>query len=200
MKTTLCARRAGTSWVLTWLLLAALGLNAWSLGGGNQPSGGGAPPNPTALGGNDEEGGSMPIVRDSYGLTFVGRLRELRTLAISVRGSGRIDVARLGGGLIGVTLIGDYVVELDRAVLANSSVLVAFRGGATFANGIAFLQVGSSTARFDSDRVPLPVPRLAATRRAQGNLLTLDVLTRTQQAHVTATFALDRVTMTQRIL
>lgn len=202
MKTRLCTNgggpRTSTSWVLAWLLLAVFGLNASASGGGNDS--GSTPPSPVDLG-PGEEGTSLPIVNDSHGLTFVGRVRELRALAISLRGSGHIDVVRLGGGMLAVTLVGDYVLELDRAALVRSSVAVLFRGGAAFQDGLALLQIGSSSpVTLDPARVPLPVARLAASSRAQGNLLTLDVLDRSRSAHVTASFARERVTMTQRIL
>lgn len=201
--TTMCnkggAPRNSTIWALAWLFLAVLGLNAAAAGGGGQ-SGSGVPPTPTELVPVGEEGTSMPIVRDSHGLTFVGRFRELRTLALSLRGNGHIDIRRLGRGQWAVTLVGDYLVELDRAALVRSSVEVLFVGGAAFQDGIALLQIGGSRpVTLDAERVPLPVPRLAASRRAQGNLLNLDVLARGRSAHVTASFALDRVTMTQRI-
>lgn len=204
MKTRFCnkdgAFRTSTSWVLAWLLLAAFGLSASAAGGGSGSGSGSAPPGPTELS-PGEEGTSLPIVNDTHGLTLVVRLRELRALAITLHGRGHIDVSRVGGGLIAVTLVGDYVLELDRAALARSSVVVLFRGGAAFQNGLAFLQIGSSApVTLDAERVPLPVARLAASPRAQGNLLTLDVLARGTSAHVTASFARDRVTMTQRIL
>ena len=201
MKTTMCTKggapRAGTMWVLAWLFLAILGLNAGAAGGGS--SSGGSPTNPTGMT-PDEEGNSLPVVADSHGLTFVGPLRELRALALSIHGEGRIDIKRLGRGTLAVTLVGDYMVELDRARLALSSVDVLFVGGRAFGDGVAFLQVGSSSpVALDAERVPLPVTRMASSRRAQGNLLNLDVLARGRSAHVTATFATDRVTLTQRI-
>ncbi len=202
MKTRLCnkggAPRSWTSGVLAWILLAAFGLCASAAGGGSGT--GSTPPVPTDLS-PGEEGTSLPIVGDVHGLTFVGRLRELRTLAITLRGRGQIDVSRIGGGLLAVTLVGDYSLELDRAALARSSVMVLFRGGAAFQDGLAFLQIGGSApVTLDAERVLLPVPRLAASPRAQGSLLSLDVLARGTSAHVTADFALERVAMTQRIL
>lgn len=187
------AARVSTIWVLACLLVAFLGLNASADGGGNEPSKPGTGFSP------GEEGTSNPIVSDSHGLTFVGRVRELRALTISLRGNGHIDVVRLGGGQVAVTLVGDYLVELDRAALVRSSVSVLFRGGAAFQDGVALLHIGGSTITLDAERVPLPVARLASSRRAQGNLLNLEVLARGRSAFVSATFATDRVTMTQRI-
>jgi hypothetical protein len=185
--------------MLAWLLLAAFGLCASAAGGGS--GSGSIPPAPTELTPVGEEGNSLPIVRDVHGLTFVGPLRELRALAITLRGRGFIDVSRVGGGLLAVTLVGDYAVELDRAALAGSSVAVLFRGGTAFQGGLAFLQIGSSAPlTLDPERVPLPVGRLAASPRAQGSLLALDVQARGTSAHVTADFLSDRVAMTQRIL
>lgn len=202
MKTRVCnkggAAFSAASWVLAWILLAAFGVCASAAGGGS--GGSSTPPAPTELMGPTEDGNSLPMVGDVHGLTFVGRLRELRALSITLRGRGQIDVSRLGGRLLAVTLMGDYAVELDRAALANSSVMVLFRGGAAFRDGVAFLQIGSSgPVTLDAERVTLPVPRLAASPRAQGSLLGLDVIARGASAHVTASFSLDRVTMTQRI-
>jgi hypothetical protein len=202
MKTQNCTKvgvpRTSAIWALAWLFLAVLGLNAAAAGGGGQSGGSGAPPTPTELS-PGEEGSSLPIVSDTHGLTFIGPFRELRTLALSIRGNGHIDVRRLGRGQVAVTLVGDFRVELDRAALVRSSVEVLFLGGMAFHDGVAVLQIGGSTVRLDAERVHLPVPRLAASRRAQGNLLALDVVARGRQAHVEASFALDRVTMTQRL-
>jgi len=203
MKTTMCTKggapRTSTIWLLAWLFLAVLGLNAGAAGGGTQ-TGGGIPPAPTELAPTGEEGNSLPVVADTHGLTFVGRLRELRVLALSLQGRGSIVIHRLGGGIVAVTLVGDYRLELDRAALVRTNLDVLFLGGVSFQNGLAFLQIGSSSpVTLDAARVPLPVARLAAERRAQGNLLNLDVLARGKSAHVTATFATDRVTLTQRI-
>src|SRR6185503_1764200 len=88
-------------------------------------AGGGGGPGPVTPGdvcNQPEDCGSLPIVSDVHGLTFVGPLRELRALAITLRGRGQIDVSRLGGRLLAVTLVGDYAVELDRAALAGSNV------------------------------------------------------------------------------
>jgi hypothetical protein len=203
MKTTMLTKggapRTSTIWALACLFLTVLGLNA-AAGGGGQSSGTGVPPTPTELSPVGEEGSSMPIVRDTHGLTFVGPMRELRTLALHLRGNGQIDVQRLGRGRVAVTLIGDFRVDLDRAALVRSSVEVLFAGGAAFQDGVALLQIGGSTpVMMDAERVPLPVSRLASSRRAMGRLLGLDVVAPGRTAHVAASFALDRVTMTQRI-
>jgi len=204
MKTTISTKggapRNSTIWALALLFLSVLGLNAAAAGGGGQSSGTGAPPTPTALTPVGEEGSSMPMVRDTHGLTFVGPVREVRTLILSLRGNGQIDVRRLGRGRVAVTLIGEFRVDLDRAALVRSSVEVLFLGGAAFQDGVAMLQIGGSTpVTMDAERVPLPVSRLAASRRATGVLLGLDVVARGRTAHVTAGFATDRVRMTQRI-
>jgi hypothetical protein len=190
---------AGTKWVLSWLLLVSLCMSTWAAGGGGGSGGGGStPPSPTVLG--PEEGGSLPIVNDVFGLTFVGLPRELRALAISINGRGQVNIQRMGSGVIAVTLVGSYRVDLDRAALARSNVSILFRGGMTFANGTATLQIGSSApVTLDPDRIPLPMARMAASPRAQGTLLTLDVFGRTRSEHISATFATDRVTMTQRL-
>jgi len=187
----------GTKWVLSWMLLLSLCLSTWAAGDGNGSSGS-TPNSPTVLG--PEEGGSLPIANDVYGLTFVGRPRELRALTMSLIGRGTINVQRVGNGTVAVTLTGNYLVDLDRAALSTSSISILFRGGVTFQNGVATLQIGSSPpVTMDPDRVPLPVGRMAASPRAQGTLLTLDVLARTRSARVAATFATDRVTLGQRI-
>jgi len=186
----------GASWWLAWLLLAAFGLNAWAdSGGGGSGTPGGQGFVPTG-----EEGGSLPLVRDSHGLTLVGQVAELRALGITLQGRGHIDVARIGGGLVAVTLVGDYRLEVDRAALVRSNVSVLFRGGAAFQDGIALLKIGSSAPLvFDAERVPLPVARLASSPRAQGSLLSLDVQARGHQAFLTADFGQTRITLTQRI-
>ena len=186
------AVRTGTTWVLAWLLVALLGIEASAQGGSGPPGQNGCSPG--------EEGTSNPLTNDSHGLTFVGQMRELRALAIAVRGTGRVDVVRLGGGMAAVTLVGDFVVVLDRAALARSNVSVMFRGGAAFQDGVALLQIGGSTpVTMDAERVPLPVVRLAGMRRAQGSILSLEVQARGRSAFVAANFATDRVTMTQRV-
>lgn len=195
-------------WALAWLLVGMFSLDTWAGGGpsGGNDQGGSRPP---GWGGNQnddntncsspgDEVTSLPLVNDTHGLTFIGSLRELRALHISVRGSGRIDVQRIGRHEIAVTLMGDYRVELDRLALAISNVRVLFFGGMPFDDGVAVLQVGSSTpVMLDPERVPLPVVRIAAATRAQGQLLTLDVTARGRHAAVTASFGRGRVVLTQ---
>jgi hypothetical protein len=109
-------------------------------------------------------------------------------------------VQRLGRRVV-VTFVGDYRIDADRAALARSSVEVLFRGGAPFADGFASLQIGGSDAvLLDSQRVPLPLVRLAGIARAQGELLTLDVYSPVpHQAHLVASFGSTRVTLSQRM-
>jgi hypothetical protein len=181
--------------VLAWLFLAAFVLHGWADGSGGG-SGSGTAGSGFSPG---EEGNSLPVVGDSHGLTLMGSIAELRAVTLSVQGQGQIDVVRVARGVVAVTLVGDYRVQLDRAALARSNVAVLFRGGAAFQDGIAMLQIGASAPMvLDPERVPLPVARLAASPRAQGNLLTLDVQARGRRALVSGDFATDRVTLTQR--
>jgi len=190
------ALRLGASCALAWLLLSIVGASAWADGGG---SGSGTPGDEGFAPG--EEGGSLPIVDDTHGLTLVGRVVDLRSLAMTIQGRGHIDLVRLGGGVVALTFVGDYRIEVDRAALVRSNVNVLFRGGAAFRDGIALLKIGSSTpVPQDAERVPLPVARIASSPRAQGTLMTLDVQARGHQAFIAADFGPARIALTQRML
>ena len=175
-------------WTLSLLLLTLFSLTSWAGGGVNN-----ARP-------ESDDVTAMPIVQDTAGLTFLGSAQDMRALVISLQGRGRIDVLRVGPNTFAVTLVGDYQVVLDRAVLARSTVPVVFRGGAPFDTGLAMLQIGSSSPMLLApDRVPLFLARLADSPRAQGDLLTLDVFgPRGKHAHVDGHFSPDLVTLTQR--
>ena len=189
-------------WTLAWLFLALSALTAHATGGGGGNTGGsGSPDGSTNASTPGDEVTSLPVRSDSAGLTFVGSVRELRALQLTLTGTGRVIVERLDRAQVAVTLMGDYVVGLDRAALSRSSVGILFRGGAPFQGGMARLEIGSSGPIFLSpERVPLPLARLAASVRAQGDLVTLDVFgLRNERAHVGANFATDRVTLVQRM-
>jgi hypothetical protein len=181
-----------------FLLLAPL----TSFGGGGNVSSAPPPTTPGAVSSPGEEVTSLPaaLVQDSSGLTFLGSWREIRSIVLSVRGQGRVDVVRLSPTSLAVTLVGDFQVELDRARLASSGVAILFRGGLRYHDGVAQLQIaGSRPVLLSPDRVPLPLPRLAAIPRMLGSVLTLEVFgPLAQRAHVAADFGPERITLVQR--
>jgi hypothetical protein len=187
--------RTAVRWSLAWLFLALSAALSFAGGGPINPT---PIPDPSVSGG--EEGTSLPMVNDVSGLTFVGSLRELRGLDLVIQGQGRMDVTRLPNRTLALTFVGDFRIGVDRLALARSNVSVLFRGGDAFANGVARLQVGGTTTVLDSERVPLPVVRLAAQPRAMGQLVTLDVFSPVpHQAHLVASFDTQRVTLFQRM-
>jgi hypothetical protein len=187
-------RVRGLRLALPWLCLALFALIPQAQSGGSGNGGG--------LGSgisNGEEVTSLPVVDDTSGLTFVGGLRDLRSLGISLRGSGRVDVRRIDRTTFAVTLVGDYVAEVDRRALARGNVAVLFSGGVPYRGGFAVLDVAGSSTVVPSERIPLPLARLAASPRAQGDLLTLIAFARRgARTHIGASFAPERVTLTQR--
>jgi hypothetical protein len=187
------AQRGACHVALTWLVALLLATTAWAGGG----------PKITTLSSPGEEVTSLPVVLPD-GITLVGTARELRSVILSVQGNGFASVARLDGGGLVVTLTGDYLVEFDRRALAASDVHIFFRGGSEFAGGVAQLQIGSSRAMpFSPDRIPLPLPRMAASSVVWGDQLTLDVVGAGRlgaRAHVTANFGREVVSLVQRRL
>ena len=185
--------RAALAILLTALLAAP---STAGTGGSNSNS----PSGSTLVGGGDDVVG-LPVMADTTGITFVGDWRELRSIGLSVRGEGRIDVIQLPRGGVALTFVGNYRIELDRSALARSSIAVLVRDGLAFSGGYAALQVGDSLSAFTTDsRIALPLSRLAETPRVQGEFLTLDVLGTTgHRAHLVADFAADRIALTQRM-
>jgi hypothetical protein len=155
----------------------------------------------TFAGGPTDDVAGLPVVADTAGVTFVGDVSELRSLALSVQGQGRIAVATLPRGGLVITFVGNYRIDLDRAALARSHVAVLFRSGAAFDGGSAVLDIGDSSSSFlDAGRIPLPLGRLAAVPRLLGDVLSLDVAGPTgHRAHVAANLGTDRVTLFQRM-
>jgi hypothetical protein len=101
---------------------------------------------------------------------------------------------------VAVTFAGDYRIELDRAALALGEVTVLFRGGRAFQGGLARLAIGDAAPVYlDPERVPLPLGRIAQSPRLRGELVSLDVLSRSHQARVEAHFGSSRATLFQRL-
>lgn len=192
-------RRGPVRWALTWLLLALFSVSAWAGGNGGGNSGSGNEPTDgfNASGGGDEVT-SLPML-ESSGFTLLGDARELRALVLSVQGRGRIEVGWLSRGRAVVTFSGDYMVELDRRILARGNVQALFKGGTPFSGGVAVLRVGSSSPmRLPAERVQLPMSRLAAST-IQGRALSLDAYgQRGQHTGIGTSFGLDTVTLVQR--
>lgn len=194
--------RPGLRWALSFLTLVLLTLPSAARGGGGGGSGSGPADNPdssTNASSPGDEVTSLPMVGEYSGLTFVGTARAIRSLNLDVTGSGRLAIVRLGGGNVAVTFTGDYRIQLDRDALARGDVAVLFRGGRAFQGGFARLEVGDSVLLLDPERVPLPLARLAASPRAQGELVTLDVVSLRHAGHVEAHFGTERVTLFQRL-
>jgi hypothetical protein len=167
-------------------------------GGGNMPING-----PALSGGPSDDVVGLPMTAaDASGITFVGQASELRSLGLSARGRGRIDVIPLPSGAFAVTFVGAYRIELDRAALARSRVSVLFRTGATFANGVSLLEIGDTTTKLaNTARLRLPLARLAAIPAAVGDdFLALDVFAPRglHHAHVGVDLGRARVTIFQR--
>jgi hypothetical protein len=190
---------SGTRWVLSWMVLVVLSLTTAARGGGG-PNGSSPPDSsPTASSPGDEVT-SLPLVDAQTGLTFVGSAHAIRRLELEIAGRGRISIARLGGGDVAVTFAGDYRIELDRAALALGEVTVLFRGGRAFQGGLARLAIGDAAPVYlDPERVPLPLGRIAQSPRLRGELVSLDVLSRSHQARVEAHFGSSRATLFQRL-
>jgi len=193
--------RPGLRWVLSFLALAALSVAPAARSGGGGGSGSSnSPDDSTNASSPGDEVTSLPMIADVSGLTFVGSVRAIRALDVEASGRGRTTVVRLGDGRVAVTLTGDYRVDLDRSALALGEVAVLFRGGRAFDGGIARLEVGASAPVYlDPERVPLPIGRLAANPRAQGELVTLDVAAPRHVAYVAAHFGVERVRIDQRL-
>ncbi|MSR60847.1 MAG: hypothetical protein EXS08_00175 [Planctomycetes bacterium] len=170
-------------------------------GGGGGSSGSGRDPDQTNSSTPGDDVTSLPVVQDAAGLTLVGTLRELRALQLSLTGRGQLQVVRQGRGVVAVTFVGDYRLELDRGLLARTNVQFLFRGSGPFQGGVAQLTIGSSApVALSPDRVPLPFGRLAASLRAIGSLVTLDAWgLRGQRAHLEAVYLTDRVVIAQRL-
>jgi len=185
---------------LCLLLFSTLAFGAGGGGGGGNTNSGTDPDGSTNASSPGDDVTSLPLVENTAGLTMIGTVRELRALHLTLVGLGRMSVERQGRGVVAVTLVGDYGVELDRDALARSNVQFIFRGSGPFQGGVARLVVGSSAPlTLPPDRVLLPVGRLASSLRAMGNLVTLDVFgVRGQRAHVEAVFLTDRVVLVQR--
>ncbi len=178
------------------LLAGSVG-SSGSSGGSSGGSVGGT--SMTSVPGDDVVG--LPARADSPGITFVGEMRELRSLDARFQGRGRIDVNLLPSGLVALTFVGNYRIEVDRAALARSHVAVLFRSGSTFTDGRAQLVLGGSSSAFlTPQRLPLPLARLAESPSVQGAFLTLDALgPNSEQAHVGVHFGAERVTLFQRM-
>jgi hypothetical protein len=183
------------------LALALLATAAPVLAGGGPGSG----QNPFGPSGNTnasspgDEVTSLPIVSAPSGLTFIGTPRELRALVLDVTGRGQVHVLRLGSGQIAATLEGDYVVTLDRAVLASSRVQTLFQAGRRFSAGRAQLELwGGFESYFPAETFALPLPRLAAAPALQGAGLELEVLSpRLELYRAGARFGRSEVTLVQ---
>lgn len=182
---------------LPWLFLTLFSFVASAAGGG-----GDTPPtsSPNVFSSPGDEVTSLPIVQDATGLTFLGSLPELRSLDASFGGRGRLQILELPSGAYAVTVLGNMSVELDRGALAHSGIEVFFRGGDSFRGGVARLQILDSRPVFlETERVPLPLGRLASTR-IQGDVLALDLLgPRGNRGHVDVACTAERVTLLQRV-
>src|SRR5262245_33310685 len=132
-------------------------------------------------------------------MTMVGGLSDLRSLVLFWHSEGTVHFQRLESGLFAVTFVGSHYLELDRDELARTNVHITFRGGNTFAGGVAMLHIGAADpVQLPSERVPLPMGRLAAVPEIHGPALSLEVVgTRLQHARIGATYGRERVTLIQ---
>jgi len=147
------------------LALGALGLGSWAGGSGqNGNSNNNNSDDDENQCSPGEEVTSLPMVVAPTGLTLIGAPAAIRPLVLEVDGRGQVLVQRLGRGQVAVTLLGDYRVVFDRRALAGTDVQVFFRGGEPFADGFALLSLaGSEPFAVPTERVPLPLPRLAGS-------------------------------------
>lgn len=193
---------------LFFLLLCSLPARAGAVGGSNSDSGSGSgggltTGGLTATGAPGDDVTSLPLTAlDPSGITLVApSLADLRSLAITARGQGRIDLLALPNGGYAVTFAGTYLIEVDRDVLALGRVGVLFRSGDRFTDGRARLQLGDSTTVFLTPRrLVLPLGRLAQSPDVQGNFLNLGLFgPNADRARVSVHFGAERVTLFQRL-
>jgi hypothetical protein len=186
--------------LFTWLLLVLFAPAEWSQGGGSGAGNDPRDPRDPTVTSPGEEVTTLPIVDGTSGVTLVGRMLAIREVIATANGNGVITVTRLARRQFAVTFAGDYRIVLRRGRLALGDVDVLFRGGTTFQGGHAVVQIGrSAPVQVPSERVPLPLARIAAAPRAQGTLVALDAFgLGSEHLRLVADFGLRDVTLLQR--
>ena len=149
-------------------LLALLCITATSLASaGGGPNNSTDPQSDASSPGDDVT--SLPLVGPS-GTTFVGSPRALRATLLGIEGRGELTVQRLAPGIVAATFSGNVQLRLDRDMLASGQVLVLYRGGVDEGGLLTLLD--QAPQRVETERLPLPLARLAAST-ISGSWLTL---------------------------
>jgi hypothetical protein len=136
---------------------------------------------------------SLPFTGPS-GTTLVGSPRAVRALVLGTDGRGTVSVQRLAPGLIAATFAGNVQLRLDRGVLASGAVMVLYLGGAD-ETGLLTL-VGQSPTMVETERLPLPLGRMAASTLS-GPWLRLQAFDDASVTNVSVTADRVSVTLTQ---
>jgi hypothetical protein len=160
-------------------------------GGGPNNSGATDPQADSSSPGDDVTG--LPFTGPS-GTTFVGSPRALRATILGVEGSGGLLVQRLSPGIVAATAYGNVQVRLDRARLASGEVLVVYRGGVDEGGMLKLLDQAPTPV--ETERLPLPLPRLAAST-VDGQWLTLQAFAEASVTHVSVAARQNSVVLTQ---
>jgi len=176
-------------------LLALLGVTLATLATSAQAGGG---PNPgtdpqTNASSPGDDVTSLPFSAPS-GLTLVGSPRALRALVLRFDGRGSVTVQRLAPGLVAATFVGEVSLTLDRARLSQGQVLTLYRGGQD-ETGILTLVTQSPTL-VETERLPLPLPRMAASTLT-GRWLTLQAFSDLSTTSVAVQADRSTVVLTQ---
>lgn len=182
----LLARR-GALLALVCLTTASLAL----AGGGGNNSGASDPQADASSPGDDVT--SLPFTGPT-GTTFVGSPRALRATLIGVQGRGELTIQRLAPGVVAATLSGNVRVRLDRAGLASGEVLVVYRGGVDEGGLLKLLD--QAPQRVETERLPLPLPRLAGSTLG-GQWLTLQAFADAAVTQVSVVADRREVVLTQ---
>lgn len=182
----LLARR-GALLALVCLTTASLAL----AGGGGSNSGASDPQADASSPGDDVT--SLPFTGPT-GTTFVGSPRALRATLLGVQGRGELTIQRLAPGVVAATLSGNVRVRLDRAGLASGEVLVIYRGGVDEGGLLKLLD--QAPQRVETERLPLPLPRLAGSTLS-GQWLTLQAFADAAVTQVSVVADRREVVLTQ---
>lgn len=173
------------------VFFATLATLAVAAPGGGNNQGGSDPQTNSSSPGDDVT--SLPFTGPS-GTTLVGTPRALRALVLDTDGRGQVTIQRLAPGLIAATFSGNLQLRLDRTELARGEVQVLYRGEDD-STGLLTL-VAQSPTLVETERLPLPLARLAASPLT-GRWLRLQAFADTTLTNVDVSADRAAVTLTQ---